>query len=148
MATKIILQEDVNELVSYAREASIFAAVDAVLEGSAGAALRLIQQITSAGRPAVYVITMIARQSRLLLLAKDLKAQRVPHQELGQRLSLSGYPLTKTLEQEGRFTAERLRLIHRKLLEADLAIKTGAADEQMALDMLVVEISVSAGARN
>ena len=55
--------------------------------------------------------------------------------------------LTKTLEQEGRFTAERLRLIHRKLLEADLAIKTGAADEQMALDMLVVEISVSAGAR-
>ncbi|MCH8827286.1 MAG: DNA polymerase III subunit delta [Chloroflexi bacterium] len=138
-----ITQGHVNELVSYAREASIFAAVDAVLEGRAGAALRMIQQITSAGHPATYVITMIARQSRLLLLAKDLRAQRVPHQEMGSRLSLSGYPLTKTLEQEGRFTTERLKLIHRKLLEADIAIKTGAADEQMALDMLIVELSAS-----
>ena len=138
-----ILQEDVNELVSYAREASIFAAVDAVLAGRAGVALRLIQRITTSGRPATYVITMIARQVRLLLLAKDLKAQRVAPQEMGSRLSSSGYPLTKTLEQEGLFSNERLKLIHRKLLEADLAIKTGAADEQMALDMLIVELSTS-----
>jgi len=142
-----ITHDDVNELVSYAREASIFAAVDAVMEGRAGVALRMIQQITAAGRPAVYVITMIARQVRLLLLAKDLKAQRVPPQEMGSRMSLSGFPLTKTLEQEGLFSMERLKLIHRKLLEADLAIKTGTADEQMALDMLIVEISLSSSTR-
>lgn len=142
-----ILQEDVNELVSYAREASIFAAVDAVLEGRAGAALRMIQQITSSGRPATYVITMIARQVRFLLLAKDLKAQRVSPQEMGPRLSLSGFPLTKTLDQEGRFTLDRLKLIHRRLLEADLAIKTGAAEEQMALDMLIVDLSISPAGR-
>ena len=142
-----ILQEDVNDLVSYAREASIFAAVDAVLAGRAGVALRMFQQITSSGRPATYVITMIARQVRLLLLAKDLKAQRVPPQEMGARLSLSGYPLTKTLEQEGLFTNERLKLIHRKLLEADVAIKTGTADEQMALDMLILEFSEASNQR-
>jgi DNA polymerase-3 subunit delta len=142
-----IMQEDVNELVSYAREASIFAAVDAVLEGRAGPALRMIQQITTAGQPAVYVITMVARQVRLLLLAKDLKAQRVSPQEVGSRMKLSGYPLTKTLEQEARFTMERLKLIHKKLLEADLAIKTGLAEEQMALDMLIVEVSVASYTR-
>ncbi len=141
-----IMQEDVNELVSYAREASIFAAVDAVLEGQAGPALRMIQQITTAGQPAVYVITMVARQVRLLLLAKDLKAQRVSPLEVGSRMKLSGYPLTKTLEQEAHFTMERLKLIHKKLLEADLAIKTGLAEEQMALDMLIVEISVASDA--
>ena len=31
--------------------------------------------------------------------------------------------------------------IHRRLLEADLSIKTGAADEEMALDTLIVALS-------
>jgi DNA polymerase-3 subunit delta len=142
-----VRQEDVEEMVSYAKEASIFAAVDAVLEGRAGAAIRMIQQILDAGRPPVYIITMIARQVRLLILAKELKAQRLQQAEIGRRLSLSGYPLTKTLEQEGRFTHQRLVEIHRKLLEADLAIKSGGAlDEQMALDMFIVELAVGSSA--
>lgn len=143
-----VRQEDVEEMVSYAKEASIFAAVDAVLEGRAGAAIRMIQQILDAGRPPVYIITMIARQVRLLILAKELKAQRLQQAEIGRRLSLSGYPLTKTLEQEGRFTHQRLADIHRKLLEADLAIKSGgASDEQMALDMFIVELAAGNSAR-
>ena len=50
-------------------------------------------------------------------------------------------PLKKTLEQERRFTHQQLAAIHRKLLEADLSIKTGEADEQLALEMLVAELA-------
>lgn len=136
-----IRQEDVEAMVSYAKEASIFAAVDAVLEGRTGAAVSMIHQILDAGRPPQYLITMIARQVRLLILAKELKAQRLPQAEIGSRLSISGYPLTKTLEQESKFTYPQLVNIHRKLLEADLAMKTGASDDQTALDMLIVELA-------
>ena len=136
-----VRRQDVEELVAYVREASIFAAVDAVLEGRPGVALRSIHQLLESGRPPSYVIIMIARQVRFLLVAKDLRAQQVPRAELGRRLSLSGYPLQKTLEQEGRFTSERLAHIHRKLLEADLSIKTGKASEQLVLEMLVAELA-------
>ena len=137
--------EDVEELVAYAKEASIFAAVDAAIEGRPGAAIRLVHQLLDSGRPAAYVLTMIARQVRLLLLAKDLKAQGVTPGQMGGRLSLSGYPLRKTLEQESRLSHERLAAIHRRLLETDVSIKTGELDEQVAMDLLVAEMAMRQG---
>ena len=139
----VIRRQDVEAMVSYVREANIFAAVDAALEGRAGHALRMAHQLLDEGRPPVYVITMLARQVRFLILAKDLKGRGFAQDEIGRRLSISGYPLTKTMQQEGRFTAERLTEIHRRLIEADLSIKTGAADEEMALDTLMVGLAAT-----
>ena len=133
--------QDVEELVAYAKEASIFAAVDAVIEGRPSVAIPLVHQLLDSGRSATYVLSMIARQVRLLLLAKDLKAQGVSAGQIGGRLSLSGYPLRKTLEQEGRLSHASLREIHRKLLEADVSIKTGELDDQLALDLLLAEVA-------
>jgi DNA polymerase-3 subunit delta len=138
-----VRHEDVQEMVSYVKEANIFAAVDAALEGRAGVALRLTHQLLDAGRPPSYLIAMLARQVRLLLQAKDLKARGIPQAEIGKRLALASFPLRKTLEQEGRFTTEQLAAIHSRLLEADVDIKTGGADEQLALDMLIAELAVA-----
>ena len=137
----MIRRQDVEEMVSYVKEANIFAAVDAALEGRAGVALRVAHQLLDEGRSSTYVITMLARQVRFLIVAKDMKARGFRQDEIGSRLSIRGYPLTKTMQQEGRFSAERLAEIHRRLLEADLSIKTGAADEEMALDALIVGLS-------
>ncbi len=139
----VIQRQDVEAMVSYVREANIFAAVDAALEGRAGIALRMAHQLLEAGRPPTYVITMLARQVRFLILAKDLKERGFAQDEIGRRISISGYPLTKTMQQEGRFTTDRLTEIHRRLLEADLSIKTGAADEEMALDNLIVSLAAT-----
>ena len=135
-----ILRQDVEAMVSYVREANIFATVDAALEGRTGVALRLAHQLLSEGRSSTYVITMLARQVRFLIVAKDMKSRGFQQDEIGRRLSIRGYPLTKTMQQEGRFSAERLAEIHRRLLEADLSIKTGATDEDTALDALIVGI--------
>ena len=139
----MIRRQDVEAMVSYVREANIFAAVDAALEGRAGIALRLVHQFLDAGRPPTYLITMLARQVRFLIVAKDMKARGFQQDEIGRKLSISGYPLTKTMQQEGRFDAVRLVEIHRRLIEADLSIKTGAADEEMALDALIVALSTA-----
>ena len=126
------------------REANIFAAVDAALEGRSGVAIRMMHRLLDSGRPAAYLITMVARQVRLLLLAKDLKARGVANADMGRRLSLSGYPLRKTLEQEGRFTRDRLARAYHCVLEADLSIKTGGSDERLAVDLLVAELASGA----
>ena len=139
----MIRRQDVEAMVSYVREANIFAAVDATLEARAGIALRLVHQLLDAGRPPTYLITMLARQVRFLIVAKDMKARGFQQDEIGRKLSISGYPLTKTMQQEGRFDAVRLVEIHRRLIEADLSIKTGAADEEMALDALIVALSTA-----
>ena len=142
-----IRRQDVEAMVSYAREASVFAAVDAALEGRAAAALRLTHQLLDAGNHPTYLITMLARQVRFLILAKSLKAKGMQQAQIGGEMRLSGYPLTKTLQQEGRFTAQRLADIHRRLLEADLSIKTGASDEQLALDTLIIALAAPTAAQ-
>lgn len=137
---RAITHEDVEKMVSYTKEPNVFAAVDAVVEGQPTVALGLVHQMLIAGSPPGYILTMIARQVRLLILAKDIGARRLSTGEVSQRLRLSGYPLRKTLDQADRFSMDRLVAIHRTLLEADLAIKSTGADDELILDTLVAEI--------
>ena len=142
-----VRHEDVVAMVSYTRDANIFAAVDAILEGRAADAVRMAHQILEAGRSTTYLLAMLARQLRLLILAKDLKAQGLRAGELGPRIGLSGYPLRKTLDQEQRFTSQRLVQLHRMLLEADLSIKSSGLDEDVVVDLLVAELASAAPQR-
>ena len=54
------------------------------------------------GQPATYVITMIGRQVRLLLLAKEMRAQRVTPREMGQRLKLRGFAVGRAFAPRGQ----------------------------------------------
>jgi DNA polymerase-3 subunit delta len=137
-----ITQQDVERMVAYVREGNIFQTVDAVVEGRTGDALRMARQITDAGQPASYVVMMIARQIRLLLLAKDMRTYRVPPNEIGQRLRLPSFAVNRALRQESRLSLQRLTQIHRALVEADLAVKTTSVDEQLNLEMLIAELSL------
>ena len=140
--------EDVEEMVVSVKEVSVFAVVDAVLEGNRTAAMRSLTKMLEGEVTVPYLLSMIGRQVRLLLLAKDLIQQQVPQGELGGRLGInSAYPLRKTLEQARRFTPEALQQLHTGLLDTDIAIKTGAQGERLALEFLVAEIcqSISVG---
>ncbi len=141
-----VRHEDVEELVSYSKEANIFEAVDAMMEGRPELAIRLVHRLLQSGRPPSYVLAMMARQVRLLILAKELRSERVPFDQQGKRLGLAGYPLRKTLDQEKMFSAERLLDVHRKLLEADVMIKTTGTDEELVLDVLIAEVSTGRAA--
>ena len=136
-----IRHEDVLEMVSYTRDASIFATVDDILEGRFASAAKRVHLILGSGGSPGYLLAMLSRQVRLLILAKDLSARRVPAPERGKRLGLSGYPLRKTMEQERKFRPEQLVMIHRRLMEADLSFKSSSLDEGAVLDLLVAEVA-------
>ncbi len=140
-----IREEDVQRMVAYVREANIFQAVDAVIEGRAGVALRLISRIMDDGSPAAYILTMLARQVRLLLMAKDMTARGAPREDIGRKLRLSGWVLNKTLQQERRMTHDHLAYFHYRLIETDLTLKTKPIAEQLAIEMLVADLTINRG---
>ena len=136
-----IQKEDVEILTTPAREASIFAAVDAVLEGTPSLATELFHRILQSGAGVPYVLSMLARQVRFLILAKEAKGRGVSNADIGKRLGISAaFALRKTLNQERNFTLDRLKEIYSKLLETDLSIKTGKIEEEIALDLLVAQL--------
>ena len=136
-----IEEGDVREVVSYAREASVFTMVDALIEGRAATAASMLHQLLQEGATAPYLVVMITRQLRLLLQAKELSQQGFSVSEIKARLSLaSDYTLTKALGQSRRYSVKRLEQVYRKLLEADLSIKRGIWKGDLALDLLVAEL--------
>ena len=139
-----VTQSDVDEMVGEAREASIFAAVDAVLERRPGVAMRLMYSLLEDGTSVSSIISMLSRQVRLVLLAGTLNAGNVPLTEIGSRIGVTNrYALEKTLRQASRFGKDYLAQVHRRLLDADLSIKTGKLDERLALEILVGRLSAA-----
>ncbi|MCH7739099.1 MAG: DNA polymerase III subunit delta [Chloroflexi bacterium] len=135
---------DVDLMVSPAREANIFAAVDAVLERRPAISLKLLYQLLEDGRSVQYILGMLARQVRMVIVAQDMTRNGSSQDEIAQRIGTKSgsYPMRKTLDQARKFPPSYLAGIHRRLLEADVAFKTGA-DERIGVELLVARISTA-----
>jgi len=137
-----ITEDDVRLLVSASREASVLAMVDAVVEGRSGVAIRLLEQIQNEGAAPTYLLNMITRQYRHLIMAKELLLARLSAEEIGRRLGIaSDFALRKVLEQAARYSLPPLEAAYRRLLEADAAIKRGIYGDELALELLLDELS-------
>lgn len=137
-----IEEGDVRQLVSQAKEASIFVAVDALLDGRSSAALGLIHRLRNDGAEFTYIVAMIARQLRLTTLAKDLMDRGHKQADVGKRLGLnSDFALKRTADQARKHSWSSLRWLYARLTEADLAVKRGRLDQDVALELFVGETS-------
>ncbi|MGD0205700.1 MAG: DNA polymerase III subunit delta [Dehalococcoidia bacterium] len=133
---------DVRALVSEAHQVSIFAMVDAVVERRAAVALRVLRQLTTAEAEGGYLLAMVIRQYRLIIQAREMMTAGLPSQEIGQRLGVtSGFVLQKILDQAQRYSLPRLKAAYRRLLEADVGVKRGHYDEELALELLVHDLA-------
>jgi len=65
---RVIQPDDVEMMVAPAREANIFAAVDAILERRPGMAMRALYQLLDDGASVQYILSMLTRQTRMLIL--------------------------------------------------------------------------------
>jgi len=136
-----IEEDDIKAVVSSAQEANVFAMVDAILDFKAGVAENLLEQLLQQGASPAYLLVMLSRQVRFIVRAKEMRRRRTPEPEIQSRLGLkSEFPFRKTLEQAQRYPLERLKSVYLRLLEADLAIKTGRYDGGLALNLLIADL--------
>ncbi len=135
---------DVDLMVSPAREANIFAAVDAVLERRPAISLKLLYQLLEDGSSVQHILGMLARQVRMVIVAQDMISNGSNQDDIAQRIGAKAgsYPMRKTLDQARKFPLSYLADVHRRLLDADVAFKTGA-DERIGVELLVARISTA-----
>jgi DNA polymerase-3 subunit delta len=137
---QVITEDNVKQLTSYAREANIFALVDAILEGRTSHAQQLLHRLLRDGASPAYILTMITRQLRLIVMAKDLGRKISRTGISDSQVPISDFSLDKAVRQAKAFTLDRIKKAYNKLLETDVSIKTGKYDGDLALDLLVVEL--------
>ena len=136
-----IEEGDVKKVVSYAQQANVFAMVDAILEFKTGLAEQSLHQLLQRGTSSAYLLVMLSRQVRMIVRVKGLRNQRKPEIEIRSKLGLtSDFVWHKTIEQAERYPLERIKEVYPKLLEADLSIKTGKYESELALNILIAEL--------
>jgi DNA polymerase-3 subunit delta len=132
--------QDVEAVSVSTAEPDIFAMVDALATGNGKAAQRLLHRLLE-NEDAFSLWGMVIRQFRLLLLAREVIEARGGQREVEQALGVHAFVAEKVYGQAKRFTLPALEKIYHRLLEIDEAAKTSQVTLDLALDMLVVELT-------
>jgi len=139
--SRTVQTEDVEALGIPVFHETIFALVDALAVQDGKSASRLLRKFLDEQDPG-YVFTMITRQFRLLLLAREvLDAGGVDRDVKAGAGIKTSYEARKVTAQARRFSLSTLESVYRRLLEIDTAIKTGQIEDEVALDSLVAGVT-------
>ncbi|MCC7358534.1 MAG: DNA polymerase III subunit delta [Anaerolineales bacterium] len=134
--------DDVQTLTPAGGEAVIFDLVDAMGQRRGPQAMRELHKLLATQDP-FYVLTMIIRQYRLILQARELLDGRAGEHEVAAALGLKPYPTGKLCAQARNFSLPQLEGIYRRLLDYDTGIKTGQLEAAAALDTLVASLTTA-----
>ena len=132
--------QDVEEVSISTAEPDIFAMVDALAVGNGKAAQRMLHGLLE-NQDAFSLWGMVIRQFRLLLLAREVIDARGGQREVEQALGVHAFVAEKVFGQAKRFTLPALENIYHRLLQMDEAAKKSQVTLDLALDMLVVELT-------
>ncbi len=135
-----VTREDVRLLCSQSREEDIFEMVDAVGGRNAKHALSLLQRLQE-DLPAQYIYTMLARQVRLLIMAREVLEAGGGQNDMAAQAGLNPFVAKKALAQCRHFNMGELESIYRQLDRMDEEAKTGVSSLDVAMESLVADIS-------
>jgi len=129
---------DVDELVKAKLDTNIFNFVDALGRQDKESALKLLHDQLASGEHALYLLTMITYQFRNLLIVKELLENGSNQYGLAKEAKMHPFVAQKTAQQAGNYSLGGLKMIYRKLLDLDAALKTSKIEPRLGLDLLVV----------
>lgn len=141
-AEKEIKEEHVSALTVPLPEESIFRVMDALGEKRYREALAGIRDLLRAGHQAPAVLAMVARQFRLLLLARELKEKKEPPARIAAQLGVPPFVARKLLAQAENFSRQQAVMALSMLLNADEAVKKGRMDFLAAMEMLILRLAL------
>ena len=159
-------RNDIDAVVEKTAEDSVFDLTSAIVEKNAGKALQVLRQLFDQGVSHILILTMIAREVRLLLQGKillesgEVPAFRRPDMDYGD-FQVGIYPsvknlvdkyggkgkwlatqhpyvIYKTFRNAGIFSREELIGYMENLADLDLALKSSAIDPKLALNHLLI----------
>lgn len=140
---RAIQEQDVALLTPYVPEADAFKLVDALIQGDAKTAMRLIhttlQQDPS--DPGFKLFGLIISQFRSLLLVREFLSEGGHTRDLASALGMHPYKAENLSKQSRAFQLPDLEDIYRHLHELDVQMKTGKVSPELALDLLVARLA-------
>jgi DNA polymerase-3 subunit delta len=129
--------DDIRQVAVSGGMARVFDMTDAAAYGNSREAIHLLHVLLSEEEPE-YLFSMIVRQFRLLIQAREILNGGGNPQALVNTLRVPDFVAGKLMTQVRRFKAEDLARIYHRLLEIDFETKVSAVTLDVAMDELIV----------
>lgn len=139
---KHITKKNVENLVDAGFFNTIFELTDAISDKRPKKALEILKKSIDSGENEIYLVTMLARQIRNLLIVRDLSDHRLSESEIVGKTRLHPFVVKKSLAQSRNFTKEQLIALHGKIVGLDYALKSTSNDPQALLQKFVAEMTI------
>jgi DNA polymerase-3 subunit delta len=135
-------EEDVLQATPFASEGDIFALFDSLGNQNGQQAFRMFHRLL-AGEDAKNIFYRLVNQFRTLLLAREILENGGDEIQIREQLKIHPYAAQKIYAQANRFELATLELAYRRLLEIDVAEKSGEMDADLNLDAFIAEFTAS-----
>lgn len=135
----------VKALTPDLRQSRGFDLTDALARRQRSRALALMHEFLADGQQPLYILGIIASQTRALLQVKALSDRGMRAGEIAQTAGMAPFQVEKTLPLTRQFTFAQLEAAHHAALAADIAIKNSRMTAEMALDMLLLQFGEDGG---
>jgi DNA polymerase-3 subunit delta len=132
--------DDVEHLTPLSAKIGNFDLVNAIRDRNQRKAQSLLHRSLEDDDP-IYIFQRIVSQIRSLLIGREIYDEHGTVNDFPRSLKISYYPARLALEGAPRFSAKFLDLIYHRLLDLDESIKTGQIDADLALELLVIELT-------
>jgi DNA polymerase-3 subunit delta len=129
--TKRITMQDADLFIDSPLDDNIFNFTDAISNQDTRKALRLLHDQLDSGANEFMLISMLARQIKILIQVKETK---------GQGLDLHPFVIKKALAQINKFSLESLKKLFTQLSNIDYKLKNSQGSPRLLLDLFTVEM--------
>lgn len=141
---KEVGEDDVALLVSGGHDDSIFAFLDACVEGRASAAATLLEELFLAGVAELQIVSMLIRQLRTIIAVQDLMASGERDKAaIASKLGIHPYPTSKAMILSKKYRFEALKSHYKELVDIDRQLKTGGSKPKVLLDLFTVHMAAA-----
>jgi DNA polymerase-3 subunit delta len=136
----IVEPETVSEIVTQAQETRIWDLTDAITAGDSRKALTAMRKLLLEGEPATRAAFMVTRQFRQLALVKDMRERGARADDVARVAGVPPFRLSAVGAVASRMSWADIGAAYARILEADLSVKRGLADDESALQLLIHEL--------
>ncbi len=133
--------EDVTQVVSKAREESVFQWTEAVASKDRIKAFELLASLLDQGQSEVGIVVLMARHVRLLLKIKKGQELGYSGPRLAQYVQVPPYFMVNYLKQSSLWSVSGLEKLILTLNETDKALKTSPVSAPLWLENMVLKIT-------
>ncbi len=132
--------DDVRLLTTRDHQTDIFTLVDSIGNRDGKQALEMLHLLLDESDP-LQLFGMIIRQFRLMLQAREIIDSGGSESDVAKKLHQHQFVAKKVSGQCRQFEIAALKSIYQQLLKIDLDMKTGGMSGDIALDILIAQLS-------